>query len=127
MVATTGLERREVQHPRDAIELEPQPIGQEHQWATRYLLRTRPSDIAAQCLAEAIPVSGQCYARALCIELANGESVYQHSLQNQCRSSMGSTTALPWPNSPCAVALHALPSPWTKMPNRSATTRGFRM
>jgi hypothetical protein len=87
----------------------------------------RHMDSSTQCLAEAIPVSGQCHALAFCMELADGESVYQHSLQNQRRGSMGSTTALSWPNRPCAMALHTLPSPWTKMPNRSATTRGFRM
>src|SRR3982074_2741816 len=61
------------------------------------------------------------------MELANSEPIYQHALENQRRGSMGWTTALSWPNRPRAVALHALPSPWPKTPNRSATTGGFRM
>ena len=62
VVAAAGFQRRQIQHPWHPVELEPQPIGKQHQWSPRNLLGTWPSDKPLERLPESIPISRQCNA-----------------------------------------------------------------
>jgi hypothetical protein len=74
-----GLESRQIQHPRHAIELEPQTVGQKDKRPTRDLLGARPGNEAPKRLPEPVPIGRQFHSGPFGKELTEREAVDKNS------------------------------------------------
>lgn len=127
VVATTGLERHQVQDPELSAELKAQAVGQKDEWPWRDLLRAGTSDKAPKRLPKAISVGRQVHAGTLRKKLAKCEAVQENPAKKEVGRTMGRATALSWSNRPCVSALHTLPPSWAISPDPGIATRGFRV
>jgi hypothetical protein len=127
VIALTGFQRHQIQHPWFALELEPQSVGQEHQRSQRYGLRAGSGYKTLECFPEAISIGGQRQGGAPSRQLAKRETVLEDPAKDCGRVAMNWATTFLRPNGPCTSALHTLSAAPSKPANSCSTTGGFRM
>ncbi len=92
VIALTGFQRHQIQHPWFALELEPQSVGQEHQRSQRYGLRAGSGYKTLECFPEAISIGGQRQGGAPSRQLAKRETVLEDPAKDCGRVAMNWAT-----------------------------------
>ena len=123
VLSATRFHRHEIQHPWVPIELEPEAIRQQHQWAGGNAhQRRRLRHESLQDLSEAIAIRGKRDATTSRRELGEREAAHEDTVQQRRRVSVNGTATLPWPNPPRPSAGDTLPTSLSKPTNSSSAT-----